>query len=146
MKVKHVDKHYLYLRDGGSCYFCKRPLVFGKVSLDHYQPRSAGGTDDVFNLVTSCKACNGLKRNQVPEDCKEKHLEWFIQGVLARKILCSSQLKVSSAELDLRVKQLKRSYSSGSFTVFESEKDRFFVKDNTITQISSLTQQLEEDL
>lgn len=145
MKVKHVDKHYLYLRDGGRCYFCHKPLVYGKVSLDHYQPRSQGGTDDVFNLVTSCKACNGLKRNQMPEDCKEKHLEWFIQGVLARKILCSSQLKVSPVELDLRVKQVKRSYSSGSCTVFESERDRFFVKDNTITQISAISQMLGEE-
>jgi CRISPR/Cas system Type II protein with McrA/HNH and RuvC-like nuclease domain len=142
MKVKHVDKHYLYHRDYGKCFFCGKELIYGKMSIDHYLPRSKGGTDDVFNLVTSCKNCNGTKRNTVPEDIEKRHLEWFIQGVLARKILAVSLLRVPNSELDQRIQTVVKSYASGDYTIFESDVDRFFVKDNTIFQISQLNQTL----
>lgn len=32
-----------------------------ELELDHFQPRSAGGTDDVDNLVYCCARCNRLK-------------------------------------------------------------------------------------
>lgn len=140
MKVKQVDKHYLYLRDGQNCYYCGRKLMYGKVSLDHYLPRSAGGTDDVFNLVTSCKKCNGGKRNDIPTDVEKKHLEGFIQGVAAGKILGASVLKIGHNELADRCKLVKKAYASGGFTLFESDTERFFVKDNTICQITQLRQ------
>lgn len=136
MKVKHVDKHYLYQRDGHLCYYCGKSMVYGKVSLDHYLPRSAGGTDDVFNLVISCKACNGQKKNAVPLDVEKKHLEWFIQGVLDGKILVASHLKISHSEVVTLCQSVYRSYSSGAYTLFQSYTERFYVSDNTIVQIA----------
>lgn len=135
MKVKHVDKHYLYYRDGQVCYFCGKQMVYGKVSLDHYLPRSAGGTDDVFNLVISCKACNGQKKNQIPSDVEKKHLERFIQGVRDRKILAASHLRIPSVELAVLSASVYKSYASGDCTIFENHTNRFFVRDNTIVQI-----------
>ena len=135
MKVKHVDKHYLYQRDGRICYYCCKPMILGKVSLDHYLPRSAGGTDDIFNLVISCKSCNGQKKNLIPSDVEKKHLEWFLQGVCDGKILAASHLKMSQAELGVHCQMVYKSYPSGLYTLFESYSERFYVRDNTIVQI-----------
>lgn len=135
MKIKHIDKHYLYLRDGQKCYFCGKSMFYGKVSIDHYLPKSMGGTDEIFNLVTSCKSCNGQKKNIIPEDWEKKHLEWFIQGVLARKILCVSQLKMTNHDVDQLVQLVDRSYASGEYTIFETPSERIYVKDNKIVQI-----------
>ena len=32
-----------------------------ELEIDHFQPRSAGGSDDLDNLVYCCTACNRLK-------------------------------------------------------------------------------------
>lgn len=35
--------------------------VGSQLTLDHYQPREAGGTDEIDNLVYACHACNLYK-------------------------------------------------------------------------------------
>lgn len=145
MRSHQIDKHYLYLRDGGKCFFCSKALRYDKVTVDHYLPKSMGGTDEIFNLVTSCKACNGIKKNVIPEDVEKKHLEWFIQGVLARKILAGNQLKISNQELDQLATSVKRTYISGEYTIFETLHERLYVKENKVCQVAQLNQSLEED-
>ncbi len=145
MKLKWIDKHYLYLRDHQKCYFCGKSMPYNKVSIDHYLPKSMGGTDEVFNLVTSCKSCNGSKKNIIPGDVEKKHLEWFIQGVLARKILKVSLLRIDSQRLDEMVKKLIKSYASGSYTLFETSKERIYVKENKIYKITEISQENFED-
>ena len=46
-------------RDGFACVYCGRTARAGVVlHIDHYQPRSLGGSNDIDNLVTSCRECN----------------------------------------------------------------------------------------
>lgn len=54
-------------RDGFYCAICKKN--FGQkaeVTLDHWIPRSVGGSDDVDNLRLAHKKCNSWKGNRVP--------------------------------------------------------------------------------
>ncbi len=145
MRTHQIDKRYLYLRDGGKCFFCHKPLKFEKVTIDHYLPKSLGGTDEIFNLVISCKGCNGQKKNIIPENVEKKHLEWFIQGVLAGKILAVSQLKISNQALDQTAAMVKHTYISGKYTIFETLRERLYVKDNKVCQVVPLDQFIEED-
>jgi 5-methylcytosine-specific restriction endonuclease McrA len=39
-----------------------------ELEIDHFQPRSAGGTDDLDNLVYCCTTCNRLKGDFWPTD------------------------------------------------------------------------------
>lgn len=45
-------------RDGFACQYCGGRAPEVVLHIDHITPRSAGGTDDPDNLVTSCARCN----------------------------------------------------------------------------------------
>lgn len=134
MKVKYVDKHYLFYRDGMHCRFCGKVLRYDKMSIDHYLPRSLGGTDDVFNLVSSCKRCNCQKQNKLPEDVEAVHIRQFIDGVAKKKILPTSALGMTPVMLETIASEVNRSYPYGHVTVFESNHYRLYVEDNKVTK------------
>lgn len=50
------------------CFYCKEPLLFEKLTLDHKKPISRGGLDIEENLVASCKACNEIKGHLTAEE------------------------------------------------------------------------------
>ena len=45
------------------CGYCgvREADVGSELTIDHFQPRSRGGSDDLRNLVYSCHACNEFK-------------------------------------------------------------------------------------
>jgi len=45
------------------CGYCgvREEETGSKLEIDHFQPRSAGGSDDLDNLVYCCPTCNRLK-------------------------------------------------------------------------------------
>lgn len=69
-------------RDGWRCRFCgRRDLVVppagrehtaeeasSLATLDHWLPRSRGGTWEMFNLVLACRPCNGEKGQLTGEE------------------------------------------------------------------------------
>ncbi|MES1934632.1 hypothetical protein T35B1_18608 [Salinisphaera shabanensis T35B1] len=54
----------VFKRDAFTCKYCgaKAPEVV--LEIDHIEPVSKGGTNDILNLVTSCKACNSGKSDR----------------------------------------------------------------------------------
>lgn len=52
---------------GGRCCYCGKALRFDRMELDHYNPRSNGGRETAANLRPSCRKCNVLKGDRVPE-------------------------------------------------------------------------------
>lgn len=59
----------ILLRDKFTCVYCGYVAdTFEKwryLTVDHFKPRSAGGTDDQSNLVTACVDCNLIKSGEV---------------------------------------------------------------------------------
>lgn len=56
-----------YQTQRAKCYWCLKPL--GKVyHLDHVNPISRGGTNDVSNLVLACPSCNLSRGNKLPHE------------------------------------------------------------------------------
>jgi len=53
---------------GERCAYCSvhESEAGAELEIDHVQPRSAGGTDDLENLVYCCPTCNRLKGNFWP--------------------------------------------------------------------------------
>ena len=43
------------------CPYCKRPIPYPDISIDHVQPRSKGGTSTPDNLVFCDRTCNFAK-------------------------------------------------------------------------------------
>lgn len=57
----------IYIRDGFSCAYCGRDLKDAEpqeINLDHLLPRSAGGSNEATNLITSCKSCNCSRQDK----------------------------------------------------------------------------------
>ncbi len=137
MKRSTIDRHYIYLRDGGVCRFCGKALRFGKMSLDHYFPHSAGGPDEVFNLVCSCKSCNVMKRSRIPEDWQEVWIQAFEQAVKDRKIFLSVQ-GMSYSMLQEMAQGFVRVIQEGDATIFDNKSKRFHVKQCRIKKITEI--------
>lgn len=49
-------------RDGGRCVYCGSDGAGAHLHLDHLQPKSLGGSDEVANLVTACRRCNSARQ------------------------------------------------------------------------------------
>lgn len=54
-------------RDGWVCQYCGEKLEPGLEEVDHRLPRAWGGTNDLANLVTSCRYCNRAKSDLLIE-------------------------------------------------------------------------------
>lgn len=137
-----IDKPYIYRREKGRCYHCQKPLVISKTTLDHYLPRSKGGTYDVFNLVSSCKRCNHYKESHVPLDVDNVHLRLFKQAVIDKKIVAPRFATYS--QLCLMVEEADRVVHLGVYTYFETPQWQITVSGNRITNIIQKHQHKEE--
>ncbi len=49
------------------CKYCGKSGRRAEMEVDHVLPWAQGGSNDVSNLVISCRACNRSKGNQTPE-------------------------------------------------------------------------------
>jgi len=62
----------IFHKTQGHCAYCGRPLdPFGTWQIDHVIPSSRDGTDEISNLVASCRRCNSRKKNKTPAEFKE---------------------------------------------------------------------------
>lgn len=79
MKRQSISKRNrfeVFKRDGFCCQYCGSTPPAVVLEIDHIQPVSKGGDNDIDNLVTACFDCNRGKTNnllsELPETVKEK--------------------------------------------------------------------------
>jgi hypothetical protein len=53
----------VFKRDNFKCQYCGKCAPDVVLEVDHIKPVSKGGTNDITNLITSCKDCNRGKTN-----------------------------------------------------------------------------------
>lgn len=58
----------VFKRDKFTCQYCGLSAPEVILEVDHIKPVSKGGTNDILNLVTSCRDCNRGKTNKVLSD------------------------------------------------------------------------------
>lgn len=58
----------VFKRDSFKCVYCGEAAPRVVLHIDHIQPVSKGGTNDLINLVTSCFECNMGKSNRLLSD------------------------------------------------------------------------------
>lgn len=59
-----LSRRAVFARDGDRCQYCGRAAE----NLDHVLPRSRGGTHSWENVVASCRPCNALKEDRLPQE------------------------------------------------------------------------------
>ena len=52
-------RNFIFSRSNDKCVYCGAKAT----EIDHVIPRSSGGTNSIYNLVASCRACNQMKSN-----------------------------------------------------------------------------------
>ena len=76
MAISATDREFVRRRAQFSCEYCgvREADVGNGLTIDHFQPRAAGGTDDLGNLIYSCFACNQYKHDYWASATDDPHL------------------------------------------------------------------------
>src|SRR2546428_442952 len=64
-----LNNRELFRRDRHMCAYCGGEFSYFRLTRDHITPLSRGGRDTWMNVVTTCRHCNGHKRNRLPQEC-----------------------------------------------------------------------------
>ena len=80
----------IYLNAGGRCELCGRKILLDDMTLDHINPLSMGGEDNVENLSCTCYPCNLFKGNILPDDFMDRIIKIFMYQT---KKKCSNSVK-----------------------------------------------------
>jgi HNH endonuclease len=60
-KISNSVRFEVFKRDSFCCTYCGKKAPDVLLEVDHIEPVSKGGTNDMLNLITSCKECNSGK-------------------------------------------------------------------------------------
>lgn len=56
--ISKKTRFEVFKRDSFRCQYCGRGVDETILEVDHIQPVAEGGTNDLINLITSCRDCN----------------------------------------------------------------------------------------
>ena len=56
----------VWSKTGGVCWICRRLVSLKSVTMDHFVPRSKGGSNSTANLMPAHKGCNMKRGNSDP--------------------------------------------------------------------------------
>lgn len=76
MSISNDIREKVRIRANFACEFCgvSEADTGGLLTIDHFQPQSKGGSDDLANLIYCCVRCNNYKFNYFPDSSDEPHL------------------------------------------------------------------------
>ena len=65
MSLSDVVRQQVRVRANFACEYClvQDAAVGSEQTIDHFRPKSKGGTDELANLVYCCVRCNTYKGN-----------------------------------------------------------------------------------
>lgn len=66
--ANRIPRFQIMARDDFRCIYCGATPLTTELHIDHVIPKSRGGTDDTWNLATSCIPCNLSKSNSLPTE------------------------------------------------------------------------------
>jgi len=67
--------------DNPACRWCRMPVSFGDLQVDHLMPTSRGGAHSLYNLCVACKRCNALRG--MLSQAETEHLLEFLDSMPA---------------------------------------------------------------
>lgn len=81
-------RHNVFARDRHRCAYCGKKKGTDELDLDHVLPRSRGGPHEWTNVVTSCRPCNLMKADKLPDEAgmplriRPEKPRWTLMGSL----------------------------------------------------------------
>lgn len=74
-KFTTTERTIIYNKNKGRCAICGRFVPYDEFTVDHIFPLSKGGSNELKNLQCTCKTCNLIKQDILPEDLMDKLTE-----------------------------------------------------------------------
>lgn len=90
MAISQKIRFEVFKRDNFTCQYCGRKAPDIILEIDHIVSKKEEGTDDIYNLITSCFDCNRGKRDKL------------LQNKIAR-----GDLKKDVVNLEEQIEQIK---------------------------------------
>lgn len=79
--MKKEIRLQVYNKYDGHCAYCGNKIEYKDMQVDHIIPqREKGSTNDIENLMPSCRMCNHYKRGYSLYQFKE----WLLAGIIER--------------------------------------------------------------
>lgn len=126
----------VFKRDSFTCQYCggKAPEVL--LHVDHIEPVSKGGTNDLLNLITSCEPCNAGKSDRRLDD----------NSAMNKKRTQLEQLQARKEQLDLMMQwqkgllELERTSEQEAADYWAELVPPYHLNEQGMLQISKLLQ------
>jgi hypothetical protein len=131
MTVPAAIREQVRQRAGFCCEFCgvTETDTGGPLTVDHFQPKTKGGTDDLDNLIYCCFRCNQYKHDYWPSAAHEPQL-WNPRRERASQHfieLDNGYVHAVTAAGDFTIRQLRLNRSGpGSSESFEVRASNSF--------------------
>lgn len=77
-KYSNSVRKMIYEKADGHCALCGKKILFDDMTLDHINPLSMNGEDNISNLNCTCKSCNQFKGSILPDDFMKRITEIFL--------------------------------------------------------------------
>lgn len=75
-KARRINKKRTVMQKTlGRCFYCNEKFPASMITIDHFIPKSKGGTNSIDNLVPACRDCNHDKGTEDGEKFKSKLME-----------------------------------------------------------------------
>lgn len=103
MAVSKKIRFEVFKRDGFRCSYCGKEPPQVVLEVDHIDPKSKGGKDDINNLITACFDCNRGKKN-IPLDKITNQLQENLE-VLREKEEQLKEYRKFAAKIEKRIQQ-----------------------------------------
>jgi hypothetical protein len=111
-------------RDSFKCQYCGASAPDVLLHIDHINPVSKGGDNNIFNLVTSCESCNLGKKNKLLTDKSSISKQ--------KKQLEEMQLKYEQLEMLLEWRENLMDFESKKLKKLIDYVNNFLENDNKI--------------
>lgn len=104
MSISKKTRFEVFKRDKFTCQYCGQSAPDVTLQVDHIQPKSKGGEDDLLNLVTSCHACNaGKSDRELSDDAVIKQRKKQLDELQERREQLEMMMDWQRSLIDLEV-------------------------------------------
>lgn len=91
--ISKKTRFEVFKRDSFTCQYCGKAAPNVILHVDHIDPVSKGGGNDIINLITACEGCNGGKSDTKLDD----------QTTLAKQVQQLAELSAKREQLKMMV-------------------------------------------
>lgn len=122
--LKKSIRFEVFKRDSFTCQYCGAKAPDAILQVDHIIPVKEGGTDDIMNLVTSCRDCNlGKSCRMLSDDSvvvkRQRQAKEMQEKMEIIKMLAEWQrqlMEEQNKEIDMLEELLQLYHPESSFT------------------------------